>query len=554
LEKYGERYYIMAGIYKQNFMGQAGFIWWVGVVENRKDPLKIGRCQVRIFGWHTADLRLIPSADLPWAHPVMPINNSTTFTTPKEGDYVMGFFFDGESGQFPGYLGVIPGIPQAMAMQQAEAPQTGFQDLRTSAQLASSPAPAIVEVEKDGSGTTVTNKPAPRNPSLAGFPNINPAAINSPLNPPASVAQQYANQVTGIAGPSDVPVTAKIAAGAQGAAAKLGAAVPALSSLLPKAADMAASIGVKIPQSALDKAQANLASAQATLSSPETQAKIDAGIAETNAKLAKAQESVNKQLAAAEKAAANASSQVQNSNNKSLTDLNSDSNNAAGSIFDKLKSFAPSNINTKTPVVVDTTSLSGVTAFATDLEVSLYKDTPNEKLTYSGTDTIIWDRVERERTRRKLPSLATIGYPRPPDKTGTQPATPKANIGAVAPAPLVNKVAPNPIPDQVPMEKVGSTQKSSLENSITLYEQMVTKDTDTLLTKLNAAKTYDELVAWVDEEKRVFAKWNSSSAEIEASSGDSTVFTSLYSFTKKKQKQLSTAVDSRVATIKSGGN
>lgn len=493
----------MGPIYKQNFMGQSGFIWWIGVVENRKDPLKIGRCQVRIFGWHTPDLKLIPSEDLPWAHPVMPINNSTTFTTPKEGDYVMGFFFDGESGQFPGYLGVIPGIPQAMAMQQAEAPQTGFQDLRTAGQLVSSPSPAVIQVAKDGSGTTVTSSTPARNPSTAGLPNINAAAINSPLNPPQSVAQQYSSRIYGISGPSDVPVTAKIVAGAQGAAAQLGTAVPQLSSLLPKAADMAASIGVKIPQSALDQAQANLASAQTTLSSPTTQSKIDAGIAEANAKLAAAQASVNKQLAAAQQAAANAQSQVQNSNNKSLTDLNKDSNNAAGSIFDKLKSFAPGNISTKTPVVVDTTSTSDLTSFVSGFEIDLYKNTSDANLIYSGTDTIVWDRFERERTRRKIPGLASIGYPRPVDtKSGTQPAAPKANIGAVAPAPLVNKVAPNPIPEQVPMEKVGGTQEKSFDNSLELYTTKLNTEYKRLQSALFKVKNYSNYNDWIEDNTR----------------------------------------------------
>jgi hypothetical protein len=33
-----------------SFAGLNGFAWWMGVVENRNDPLKMGRCQVRIFG------------------------------------------------------------------------------------------------------------------------------------------------------------------------------------------------------------------------------------------------------------------------------------------------------------------------------------------------------------------------------------------------------------------------------------------------------------------------------------------------------------------------
>ena len=122
------------------FAGMNGFVWWVGVVENRQDPLKVGRCQIRIFGWHTPDKVLIPTEDLPWAQPILPVNNSKTFTTPVEGDWVVGFFFDGPSGQFPTYFGVLPGIPAPYTNN----PNQGFTDPRNAAQLASAPGlPAI---------------------------------------------------------------------------------------------------------------------------------------------------------------------------------------------------------------------------------------------------------------------------------------------------------------------------------------------------------------------------------------------------------------------------
>ena len=38
-----------------DFAGKNGFIWWIGVVEDRVDPLKLGRCRVRCFGWHTEE-------------------------------------------------------------------------------------------------------------------------------------------------------------------------------------------------------------------------------------------------------------------------------------------------------------------------------------------------------------------------------------------------------------------------------------------------------------------------------------------------------------------
>lgn len=93
-----------------NIKGLESFIWWIGENENRIDPLGIGRCQVRIFGYHTPDKTILPTTDLPWAHPVYPLNASKTHSTPLVGDWILGFFADGASGQFPIMLGVIPGL------------------------------------------------------------------------------------------------------------------------------------------------------------------------------------------------------------------------------------------------------------------------------------------------------------------------------------------------------------------------------------------------------------------------------------------------------------
>jgi hypothetical protein len=97
----------------QNFLGKDNFIWWIGVIENRMDPLGLGRCQVRIFGWHDDGspeaIAKIPLSELPWALPLQPLNSSRTFASPFVGDWVMGFFMDGMSGQFPIMMGVLPG-------------------------------------------------------------------------------------------------------------------------------------------------------------------------------------------------------------------------------------------------------------------------------------------------------------------------------------------------------------------------------------------------------------------------------------------------------------
>jgi putative chitinase len=119
---------------ENNFMGLNGFVWFFGVVENRDDPLKLGRVQARIFGWHTDSKMKIPTTDLPWAQPVFPTNSSTVTSTPKEGDMIFGFFTDGDSAQFPIFMGVLPGIPDFTPAQG-----TGFSDARVQQNLDGSP-------------------------------------------------------------------------------------------------------------------------------------------------------------------------------------------------------------------------------------------------------------------------------------------------------------------------------------------------------------------------------------------------------------------------------
>ena len=96
------------------FIGKEGFIWWMGVVEDRMDPEQLGRVRVRCFGWHTDEKELIPTDTLPWAHPLYP-NNMPAAYTPKEGDWVVGFFADGTSAQHPIIIGILSGKPKAKA-------------------------------------------------------------------------------------------------------------------------------------------------------------------------------------------------------------------------------------------------------------------------------------------------------------------------------------------------------------------------------------------------------------------------------------------------------
>jgi hypothetical protein len=89
-----------------NFVGN----WWVGVVENTEDPLKNGRCKVRIFGYHTENLLALPTKNLPWCSMGIGPSQPDSFSAPIPGDYVTGYFADGESGQNPYIVAILPGI------------------------------------------------------------------------------------------------------------------------------------------------------------------------------------------------------------------------------------------------------------------------------------------------------------------------------------------------------------------------------------------------------------------------------------------------------------
>lgn len=88
----------------------------------------------------------------------------------------------------------------------------------------------------------------------------------------------------------------------------------------------------------------------------------------------------------------------------------------------------------------DLSSLSSVTSSAASLESSLMSSTPNDKLTYSGKDPVVWDRTNNERLRRGLDPLPGT---RPVDdgKTyGGRPGTPPASTAPNRPLTEAEKV------------------------------------------------------------------------------------------------------------------
>lgn len=96
-------------------------IWFMGVVEDINDPLKVNRVRVRCIGHHTDDRGALPTNSLPWASFV---HSGVQMSAPMclPGSWVVGFFTDGKYKQQPIILGMIDGIPTQ------KDPNVGFSD------------------------------------------------------------------------------------------------------------------------------------------------------------------------------------------------------------------------------------------------------------------------------------------------------------------------------------------------------------------------------------------------------------------------------------------
>jgi hypothetical protein len=98
--------------------GKKNFNWFFARVEDRDDPLQLGRFRIRCFNLHTEDKAKLPTDMLPWATPVQPVSSAAfgeigvSPTGIVVGSTVMGFFADDEEGQIPIILGTFAGIPR----------------------------------------------------------------------------------------------------------------------------------------------------------------------------------------------------------------------------------------------------------------------------------------------------------------------------------------------------------------------------------------------------------------------------------------------------------
>ena len=97
--------------FDKNTLGHSGYYYFFGTIEDRDDPLKIGRVKVRCFGIHSQSSETLPTSTLPWANVITPTTASELIIHDmKVGCVVHGFFADGDEMQKPFVTGVVAGL------------------------------------------------------------------------------------------------------------------------------------------------------------------------------------------------------------------------------------------------------------------------------------------------------------------------------------------------------------------------------------------------------------------------------------------------------------
>ena len=163
------------GFFSKNFVGKDGFQWWVGQVapeptwknnipgvpgpDNNHERGFGERYRVRIMGHHTSDAAEIPDDVLPYAYVMYPVTaggggrGSSVSANIAQGNFVFGFWLDGEDSQTPIIMGCL-GYNDYQAVMKSLTP---LPDKQSQGTLESAP-PAPVLPPPAGDGEIDNNR------------------------------------------------------------------------------------------------------------------------------------------------------------------------------------------------------------------------------------------------------------------------------------------------------------------------------------------------------------------------------------------------------------
>ena len=183
----------------------SSFLWWIGQIaddstwrDNRlagkfksKDTIPGwgARYKVRILGIHDQGQAEIKEEDLPWANILYPVTagggqtNSWMSSNLRQGNFVFGFWMDGQDMQVPIIMGVLGNNAQtALATKIGKVDDTGVSNTQPGS-LAKS-GYSTGEVEK----TTATKELVPQEGLVTERPGVSPESSPSP---PGESFNQY---------------------------------------------------------------------------------------------------------------------------------------------------------------------------------------------------------------------------------------------------------------------------------------------------------------------------------------------------------------------------
>ena len=230
-------------LFNSGFLGSS-FNWWVGQIADDstwRDNMIPGKFQskdtipgwgrrykVRIIGLHDKEETTIPSDQLPWAQVMYPITagggqtNAAQTPNLRQGNFVFGFFLDGQDQQVPVIMGVLGNNAQTPLATKIGTTEQNFAATSGYAE-GKKPPTGSAKPKVPDSGKVTTKPKSPKQSQECASPPPGVAANQFGLRPDLSLSkEQFADQQSalseaearGLTGPNkDTFVQQAVAAG-----------------------------------------------------------------------------------------------------------------------------------------------------------------------------------------------------------------------------------------------------------------------------------------------------------------------------------------------------